>query len=63
MSKTALVIRATGSQGKAVVKHLAKSGYNVHALVSDPSSERAFALQRFGESVSLYKGSISDAAS
>ncbi|KAJ4305281.1 hypothetical protein N0V90_000812 [Kalmusia sp. IMI 367209] len=63
MSKTALVIRATGSQGKAVVKHLTKTGWNVHALVSDPSSERALALKEFGEAVSLHKGSLSDATS
>ncbi|KAL1610401.1 hypothetical protein SLS60_002068 [Paraconiothyrium brasiliense] len=63
MSKTALVIRATGSQGKAVVKHLSKSGWNVHAFVSDPSAERAVALKKFGDGVSLHKGSLSDTAS
>lgn len=63
MSKTALVIRATGSQGKAVVKHLAQSGWNVHASVSDVSAERAVALRKFGDSVSLHKGALSDTAS
>ncbi|KAK7191237.1 hypothetical protein DPSP01_008309 [Paraphaeosphaeria sporulosa] len=63
MSKTALVIRATGSQGRGVVKHLAKSGWNVHAFVPDPSAERAVALKKFGDSVSLHKGSLDDAAS
>ena len=63
MSKTALVIRATGSQGKAVVKHLAKSGWNVHAFVSDLSAERAVVLKNFGDSVSLHEGTLGDAAS
>ena len=61
-SKTALVLRATGSQGKAVVKHLAKSGWKVHALVSDPSADRALALQEFGN-VTLHKGTLGDHAS
>ena len=63
MSKTALVIRATGSQGKAVVKHLVGSGWTVHALVSDSSSERATALKKFGEGVILYEGRLGDDAS
>jgi uncharacterized protein YbjT (DUF2867 family) len=63
MSKSALVVRATGSQGKAVVKHLATSGWKVHALVSDPSSERAVSLKKFGDAVSLHTGSLSDADS
>lgn len=63
MPKTALVIRATGSQGKAVVKHLAKSGWNVHAFVSDPSADRAVALKKFGDTVSLHTGSLGDASS
>ncbi|KAF1978491.1 NAD(P)-binding protein [Bimuria novae-zelandiae CBS 107.79] len=63
MPKTALVTRATGSQGKSVVKHLAKSGWNVHAFVSDSTSERAIALKVFSERVSLYQGSLSDTAS
>lgn len=58
-SQTALVLRATGSQGKAVVKHLAKSGWKVHALVSDPSADRALALQEFGN-VTLHKGTLGD---
>jgi uncharacterized protein YbjT (DUF2867 family) len=61
-SKTALVLRATGSQGKGVVQHLVKSDWKVHALVSDPSAERALALQQFGN-VSLYKGTLGDHAS
>jgi uncharacterized protein YbjT (DUF2867 family) len=61
-SKTALVLRATGSQGKAVVKHLAKSGWKVHALVSDPSADRATGLQTFGN-VTLFKGNLDDHAS
>lgn len=63
MSKTALVIRATGSQGVAVVKHLTNTGWNVHAFVSDASAERALALKKFGGNVSLHQGSLGDAAS
>lgn len=62
-SKTALVIRATGSQGKAVVEYLTKDGWKVHALVSDASSERAVALKQFGELVSLHEGSLGNISS
>ena len=62
-SKAALVVRATGSQGSAVVKHLATNGWNVHALVSEASSDRAVALRRFGERVFLYEGSLGNVAS
>jgi uncharacterized protein YbjT (DUF2867 family) len=60
--QTALVLRATGSQGQAVVKHLAQSGWKVHALVSDPSADRAIVLKKFGN-VSLHKGTLGDHAS
>ncbi|KAF9740313.1 NmrA family protein [Paraphaeosphaeria minitans] len=63
MSKSPLVIRATGSRRKDTVKHLAKSGWNVDAFVSDPSAERAVALKGFADSVSLHTGSLDDAAS
>lgn len=57
-SKTALVIRATGSQGKATTTHLLKHGWTVHALVRDPEHERALTLKNFG--ARLYKGDLSD---
>ncbi|KAF2246373.1 NAD(P)-binding protein [Trematosphaeria pertusa] len=58
--KTALVIRATGAQGRGVVKHLVRTGWNVHAFVSDPSSDRALTLKNYGPGISLYKGALSD---
>lgn len=61
--RTALVLRATGSQGKSVIKHLTKTGWNTHALVSEPSTERALALKSFGDRVSLHKGAIDDPTS
>lgn len=60
-SKTALVIRATGSQGKATTIHLLKNGWTVHALVRDPEDERALALKALG--ARLYKGDLSDDSS
>ncbi|KAF2799545.1 NAD(P)-binding protein [Melanomma pulvis-pyrius CBS 109.77] len=59
--KTALVIRATGSQGKAVTEHLLKAGWAVHALVRDPEDARALALKKIG--ASLHKGELSDKSS
>jgi uncharacterized protein YbjT (DUF2867 family) len=55
-SKTALVMRATGAQGRGAIKHLVKSGWNVRALVTDISSDRAVALKSFGLSVTLHEG-------
>jgi uncharacterized protein YbjT (DUF2867 family) len=55
-TKTVLVMRATGAQGKGAISHLVKSGWKIHALVSDASSDRAVALKSFGEQVSLYQG-------
>ena len=60
MAKTALVFRPTGSQGKAVVKHLASSGWNVRAFIPDPLSERALALKYLGNNISLFKGTLDD---
>jgi uncharacterized protein YbjT (DUF2867 family) len=57
-NKTALVIRATGSQGKGVTKALLKAGWSVHALVTDPTQPRALALQDLG--ASLHKGALDD---
>lgn len=57
-NKTALVIRATGSQGKGVTKALLKTGWSVHALVTDPTHPRALALKKLG--ASLHKGALDD---
>jgi uncharacterized protein YbjT (DUF2867 family) len=62
-SKTLLVMRATGAQGRGAIKHLVNSGWNVHALVTDISSDRAIALQSFGPSVTLHEGTWTDPAS
>ncbi|CAI6340201.1 unnamed protein product [Periconia digitata] len=61
--KTALVIRATGAQGKGTVKALISTGWTVHALVGDASSDRAQALKKFGDGVILHQGTIDDAVS
>lgn len=60
-TKTALVIRATGSQGKATAAHLLKSGWSVNALVKDPEDARALAIGDLG--AKLYKGTLSDPSS
>jgi uncharacterized protein YbjT (DUF2867 family) len=62
-TKTALVMRATGTQGRGAIKHLVRSGWNVHALVTDASSDRAIALQTFGPSVTLHEGTWTNPAS
>jgi uncharacterized protein YbjT (DUF2867 family) len=61
--KTALVIRATGAQGRGAIKHLSSSGWQVRALVTDASSDRAIALKSFGPNVSLYEGTWTDPTS
>jgi uncharacterized protein YbjT (DUF2867 family) len=61
--KTALVMRATGAQGRGAIKHLVNSGWNVHALVTDAFSSRAIALQSIGSSVTLYEGTWINPAS
>jgi uncharacterized protein YbjT (DUF2867 family) len=59
MSKyTVLVTRATGSQGKAVCRHLQRNGFAIHALVRDASHERAIVLREFG--ATLFEGSLND---
>jgi uncharacterized protein YbjT (DUF2867 family) len=58
--KTALVMRATGYQGKATISHLTKLGWNVHALIADAKSDRATALKAFGPQVSLHEGTWKD---
>lgn len=49
-------MRATGAQGRGVIKHLVSSDWHVHALVSDALSERALALRSFGTNVTLFQG-------
>lgn len=61
MPNTALVLRATGAQGKGAVKHLLASGWTVHALVSDPENARSQELKSLG--AILFKGTSSDAKS
>ena len=60
-NKTALVLRATGSQGKGVTKHLLQAGWTVHALVTDPENPRAVALKNQG--AVLFKGALNDPSS
>jgi uncharacterized protein YbjT (DUF2867 family) len=59
-AKTALVMRATGVQGKGAISHLIKSGWNVHALVADASSDRAIAVKSLGKQVRLIQGTWKD---
>lgn len=61
--KTALVMRATGFQGRGAIKHLISTQWHVHALVSDISSDRALALKTFGDNVTLYQGNWTDPSS
>ncbi|OAL49665.1 NAD(P)-binding protein [Pyrenochaeta sp. DS3sAY3a] len=58
-TKTALVMRATGVQGKGTIKNLLGAGWNVHALVTDASSDRALALKSLGD-VILFQGTWKD---
>ncbi|KAF2491447.1 NAD(P)-binding protein [Lophium mytilinum] len=55
--KTALVLRATGAQGRGAVSHLLAHGWRVHALVRDPTDARALSLEKLG--AKLFKGSLS----
>ncbi|KAL2109132.1 hypothetical protein VUR80DRAFT_2930 [Thermomyces stellatus] len=58
MTDPVLVLGATGTQGGSVARHLRKAGIPVHALVRDPSSTKAKALESLG--VVLFKGSWDD---
>ncbi|PVI07351.1 NAD(P)-binding protein [Periconia macrospinosa] len=62
-SKTALIIRATGTQGKGTIKSLLATGWKVHAFVNDASTDRAQALKKLGDGVSLYQGTLEDGSS
>jgi uncharacterized protein YbjT (DUF2867 family) len=56
-----LVIGATGQQGGATARHLLERGRTVHALVRDPGSSAARALQ--GAGADLVVGDLDDPAS
>jgi uncharacterized protein YbjT (DUF2867 family) len=56
-----LVVGSTGSVGASVVRRLARAGKRVAALVRDPESEKARALERDG--ARLVCGDLKDAAS
>jgi uncharacterized protein YbjT (DUF2867 family) len=56
-----LVIGATGQQGSATAQHLLERGRMVRALVRDPASPAANALQRAG--ANLVVGDLDDPAS
>ena len=53
-----MVTGATGRQGGHVARALLVLGHKVHALVRDPSSASAFALQRLG--IVIFRGDFSD---
>jgi NADH dehydrogenase len=56
-----LVVGSTGAVGASVVRRLATKGKPVAALVRDPASEKARALERGG--AKLVQGDLKDAAS
>jgi uncharacterized protein YbjT (DUF2867 family) len=56
-----LVTGATGNQGGATARHLLSEGWQVRALVRNPSSETAARLAQAG--VELFKGDLDNAAS
>ncbi|KAF2674149.1 NAD dependent epimerase/dehydratase [Microthyrium microscopicum] len=58
-TQTILVTRATGTQGIAVLHHLQKNGFQIHALVRDASDDRALAIKKnFG--ANLFEGALDD---
>jgi uncharacterized protein YbjT (DUF2867 family) len=59
-NKTVLVMRATGAQGKGTISHLVKTEWQIRALVTDSTSDRAIALTSFGEQVTLHQGTWKD---
>ncbi|MCY1022476.1 NmrA/HSCARG family protein [Pyxidicoccus sp. MSG2] len=59
--KRVLVLGATGQQGGATARALRKDGWSVRALVRDPSSAKARALE--GKGVELVRGDLGDRAS
>lgn len=61
IKQTILVFGATGQQGGAVTKALLNNGWKVRAIVRNPQSDKALALQNAG--VELVKGDLNDAQS
>ncbi len=55
------VTGATGQQGGAVTRHLSRSGWRVRALVRNPQTDKAKALQKAG--AELAKGDLYDRSS
>lgn len=62
-AKTVLIMRATGAQGRGAIQHLSQHGWQVHALVTDITSDRALALKALGDNITLYQGTWRDPAS
>lgn len=58
MPSSVFVLGATGTQGGSVARHLRKANVPVHALVRDPSSAKAKALEDLG--VTVFHGSWDD---
>lgn len=58
MSSPVFVCGATGTQGGSVARHLRKADTPIHALVRDPSSPKAKALEAMG--VTIFPGSWDD---
>ena len=54
--QTILVTGATGHQGGAVARSLLEAGWNVRALVRDPSKPSAGALKSLG--IEVQKGDL-----
>jgi uncharacterized protein YbjT (DUF2867 family) len=53
-----LVIRATGTQGTAVIKHLRKNNLHARAYVTNANDERALAVEALG--AELHEGTLDD---
>jgi len=60
-TRVILVSGATGTQGGAVARELARRGYTVHGLTRNPESEAARALAALG--VEMVRGDFDDSAS
>jgi uncharacterized protein YbjT (DUF2867 family) len=58
MSSKILVTSATGSQGGSVVRQLLSHNISVNAIVRDPTSSSALALQSLG--ATLFEGDLND---
>lgn len=60
-AKTIFVTGATGNQGGAVVRNLLKKGFQVKALIRNPSTKAATAIAQ--KNVEIIKGDLNDPAS